>query len=216
MDDYRKLVEEYEKKLAAQKQHCAVTKVNPLKFGSHYHLPKGTLNANILYLGYGRNAWQSTWINRYYPGSVSFFEKDLMEMAEELRVQGSQFKISSRPALVLQFETAPIAIMSVNGRPFGSYEHLLGEVEPWNLSAFWASPAFQQADWLLVFRLSGWRPDLFPKNRVGLRAEPQGTGRGLKWNRVEEARSFDGFGKFRDDFNDRFLNLKKPCVCSCS
>lgn len=126
----------------------------------------------MLYLGYGRNAWHSTWINRYYPGSGSFFEKESIATAEGLRVQGSQFEISCRSAIVLNFEIATIAIMSVNDRPFASYEDLLGEVEPWNFNAFWASPAFQEANWLLVFRLSGWRSDLFPKNSGGLRAEP--------------------------------------------
>jgi hypothetical protein len=82
-------------------------------------------------------------------------------------------------------------------------------------NAFWISPAFQQANWLLVFRLSGWRPDLFPKNSGGQRAEPQGMGRTLKWTRVEEGRSFDGFREFRDEFYDRLLHLKRPYVCSC-
>jgi hypothetical protein len=134
MEDYRKLVEEYEKKVAEQKQHCRVTLVDPLKFRNYYDRPRGAVDTNLLYLGYGRNAWHSTWINRYYQGSVSFFEKQLKDTAEGLRVQGSQFKISSRPAIVLNFEIAPIAIMSVNDRPFASYEDLLGEVKPWDLN----------------------------------------------------------------------------------
>lgn len=59
-----------------------------------------------------------------------------MASAEGVRVQGSRLKISGRPAIVSNFEIAPIATMSVNDRTFASYEYLLGDVEPWNLNAF--------------------------------------------------------------------------------
>ena len=43
----------------------------------------------VFYLGYGRNAWNATWINRYDPGSMSFNDADLRTAAEARRVQGS-------------------------------------------------------------------------------------------------------------------------------
>ena len=46
----------------------------------------------VFYLGYGRNAWNATWINRYDPGSMSFNDADLRTAAEARRVQGSVFR----------------------------------------------------------------------------------------------------------------------------
>ena len=213
MHDYKDLVRQYEKKLEEQRLHCQLTLIDPEKHRDKLNSPSGSAETNLLYLGYGRNAWHSTWINRYYSGSISFFDKTLKEIAEARRVQGSQFKITCRPGLVLNYASGPILILSINDRPFSAYETILSEVMPWRLGAFWASSTFQVPNWLLVFKLSGWRPELFPKNDMNIFAEPQGTNMQLKWSSQIASAKMDGFPRFRDEFFSRFLDLQHVNFC---
>lgn len=60
--------------------------------------------ARILYVRDGRNAWHSTWVQRYYPSSFHDEWAKAVEFAESQRVQGSVFSIRQLP--VLRFQTA--------------------------------------------------------------------------------------------------------------
>jgi hypothetical protein len=66
---------------------------NELEVGDGF--PHDFIKTQVFYLGYGRNAWYSTWTNRYYSHSVSFSEDELKHTAEKRRVQGSVFNIQS-------------------------------------------------------------------------------------------------------------------------
>jgi len=75
----------------------------------------GARLTRLAFLTYGRNAWHSTWITRYYTaGSVALGVGTLQSKAERLRTQGSVFKIDEMPALALQTETATLFLVEVN------------------------------------------------------------------------------------------------------
>jgi hypothetical protein len=70
------------------------------------------------YLFYGRNAWHSTWINKYYDGSVEGKVKTLKNFAENQRVQGNVFNIRELPALVFQSDRFTYAVIELNARGY--------------------------------------------------------------------------------------------------
>jgi hypothetical protein len=71
-------------------------------------LPQDLVMSNTWYLGYGRNAWHSTWINRYYPKCISFSIETLKKEAEKRRTQGTVFRIQSyRLRLIDSLEGIP-------------------------------------------------------------------------------------------------------------
>ena len=73
-------------------------------------------NTKVYYLGYGRNAWNSTWINRYDRGRISFVDAELKRAAEEWRVQGSVFKIEPLPLFVMRTARGTFGICEINTR----------------------------------------------------------------------------------------------------
>ena len=127
----------------------------------------------MLYLGYGRNAWHSTWINRYYPGSISFFEKDLQALSERHRVQGSVFRIEPIPVVYLEYCHDVILLLVINDRPAAAYQPLLENIVPFRLNAFWTADEFMIDNWLLTFVLPAWRPDLYPKSYHRMSSSPR-------------------------------------------
>lgn len=75
----------------------------------------GARLTRLAFLAYGRNAWHSTWITRYYnAGSVALTVGALQAKAEKLRTQGSVFRIEEMPALALQTEAATLFLVEVN------------------------------------------------------------------------------------------------------
>lgn len=53
----------------------------------------------LFYVIYGRNAWNDTWITRYFDGCMNPTFDTAKKTSEEKRVQGSVFYISEIPAL---------------------------------------------------------------------------------------------------------------------
>jgi hypothetical protein len=69
----------------------------------------------LYYLEYGRNAWHSTWVRRYYrEGSIAASFEELKRTAEENRKQGSVFRIEQLPAIALQSDNATLLLVSLN------------------------------------------------------------------------------------------------------
>jgi hypothetical protein len=71
--------------------------------------------SRVAYLFYGRNAWHSTWIQRYYTSkSIGFTTSEVIAVAETNRVQGSVFNIEEIPCLVLRCASQTIYLVEIN------------------------------------------------------------------------------------------------------
>lgn len=166
---------------------------------------------NILYLAYGRNAWQSTWVNKYYPGSISVLKSSLQKLAEKRRVQGSVFRIESRSALLLKFKNRSLVLTAINRGRSSTYSKLLSEVKSFDLQAFWWEFCLTHLDEdpnLIVLNLVDWRPDLWPQNDFCFEASSRGINKNLVWTRANNDRSDPLFNDFRKKFSEEALSLK--------
>ena len=207
MDDYQQLVREYEEKESQRKKYCSLNRIAPGSLARRGHLPLNVHSGKMLYLGYGRNAWHSTWIRRYYPGSISFFEKDLQLLCEKHRVQGSVFRIEPVPVVYLEYRHDVVVLLAINDRPAGAYQDLLQNIVPFRLDAFWLSDEFEVDNWLITFTLPAWRPDLYPKRYHRMSSSPQGAGRPLGWSRHEADEAQSGVSTAFLEFMPRLLKI---------
>tara|TARA_R110000850_G_scaffold172522_3_gene297805 strand:- start:905 stop:1531 length:627 start_codon:yes stop_codon:yes gene_type:complete len=207
MDDYQALVREYQKKEAERKEYCNLIRISPASLVRRTHLPRNIHSGKLLYLGYGRNAWHSTWIRRYYPGSISFFEKDLQLLCETRRVQGSVFRIEPVPVVYLEYQHDVIVLLAINDRLAAAYHPLLQNIFPFRLDAFWLSEEFEADNWLITFRLPAWRPDLYPKRFHRMSSAPRGAGRPLGWSRHEADETQSGVSIAFSEFMPRLLKI---------
>lgn len=206
MDDYQHLVQEFEQKQIERSKFCDLERIDVSSLGRRSRLPVNVHTGKLLYLGYGRNAWQSTWINRYYPGSISFFEKDLQELCESSRVQGSVFRIETVPVVYLEYHSDVVALVAINDRPSAAYRPMLENILPFRLDAFWSSDEFEIDNWLIPFQMAAWRPDLHPKEFFRLTCSPKGSHKLLQWERHESDKAISGIC---DAFSQFMPNLLK-------
>ena len=73
------------------------------------------LSARYLYFVVGgRNAWHSTWISRYSPGSMHLTFSSAAAHAERSRVQGTVFTIQQLPALEFVAEAGRVYVTQIN------------------------------------------------------------------------------------------------------
>lgn len=207
MDDYQQLVREYEERESQRKKYCSLTRIPPSSLAKREYLPCNVHFGRLLYLGYGRNAWHSTWIRRYYPGSISFFEKDLQSLCERHRVQGSVFRIEPVPVVYLEYRDDVVVLVAINDRPAAAYHHLLQSIVPFRLDAFWSARELEVENWLITFTLPAWRPDLHPKQYHHMSSAPQGTGRLLGWSRHKADESQSGVCAAFAEFIPRLLKI---------
>lgn len=207
MEDYQQLVREYEEREAQRRKYCDLTRIPPSSLVKRSRLPRDIHFGKMLYLGFGRNAWHSTWINRYYPGSISFFEKDLQALSEGHRVQGSVFRIEPVPVVYLEYCHDVVVLLAINDRPAAAYQPLLEKIVPFRLDAFWTAEEFKVDNWLLTFVLPAWRPNLYPKSYHRMSSSPQGAGRPLGWSRHEADGSESGICSAFSDFMSQMLRL---------
>lgn len=112
------------------------------------------LQTRIFYLGYRRNAWNGTTINRYNPGHFSLDIGKLQSLAEEKRKQGSKFKIESIPALVIHYIRCAYVIAPINDDSDQEYNDLLQHLE--HKAAWRALKGLPDPDnhSLLIFKVS--------------------------------------------------------------
>jgi hypothetical protein len=68
----------------------------------------------LYYVHDGRNAWHSTWVQRYSEGCMHSTLESAQRYSENKRVQGSVFYILELPAVVFQGESLALAITQIN------------------------------------------------------------------------------------------------------
>lgn len=75
----------------------------------------GVQAVKIYYLIYGRNAWRSTWITRYYSeASMHLNYNSARRYAEEHRKSGSHFTIRELPAIAFQSSQGVFVVTQIN------------------------------------------------------------------------------------------------------
>jgi hypothetical protein len=70
--------------------------------------------AKLFYVYSGRNAWHSTWVQKYREGCMHTTWHSAAQYAERNRVQGSVFYIEERPALVFRGREATLFVTQIN------------------------------------------------------------------------------------------------------
>lgn len=68
----------------------------------------------LYYVHDGRNAWHSTWVQRYLDGCMHSSLSSAKKYAENLRVRGSVYYINEIPALLLESESLVLAVTQLN------------------------------------------------------------------------------------------------------
>lgn len=68
----------------------------------------------LYYVHDGRNAWYSTWVQRYLDGCMHSSLSSAKRYAENLRVCGSVYYINEIPALLLESESLVLAVTQIN------------------------------------------------------------------------------------------------------
>lgn len=82
----------------------------------------GLKKITAFYVHTGRNAWHSTWIARYYPGCMHTSLNSAKSYAETKRVQGTTFKISELPALIISSNIGSVVVTQINSKtPLAGY-----------------------------------------------------------------------------------------------
>ncbi len=76
----------------------------------------------IYFVHNGRNAWHSTWVQKYYPGCMHSTLEEAKEYCEERRTNGSVFYIIETPVIVACFNYGKLIAVQINANPpFESY-----------------------------------------------------------------------------------------------
>ena len=127
--------------------------VQPYSINIGKSLPDDFANTCCYYLGYGRNAWHSTWVNKYYPGSLSFDREALERQAEKSRSQGSVFRIQSVPMTVFHYRENSFAVCCINERPRLEYNDLLDRINRRDTPYLWQFFPASSDNWMLLFSM---------------------------------------------------------------
>lgn len=85
--------------------------------------PINKIDHGIIYFVHnGRNAWHSTWVQKYYPGCMHSTLEEAMEYCEEKRTNGSVFYIIEMPVIIVCINYGKLIVAQINaGRPLASY-----------------------------------------------------------------------------------------------
>jgi hypothetical protein len=68
----------------------------------------------LYYVKDGRNAWHSTWVNRWYPSSFHRSLENAKRYVEGMRVQGSVFRIIEIPTLAIGMKRGSAFVTELN------------------------------------------------------------------------------------------------------
>jgi hypothetical protein len=169
--------------------------IDPRKAAVLRELPKAVFETQVRYLGFGRNAWNATWINKYMTDCVSFHTDELERRAERKRVSGSVFKIATVPMLVLSYPSGSFGIMPINDRPEEDYEQFL---DTWSTSkdyTFWQELPSARENWLLVFVLAEGNVEACPFTPSLRKSRSSGSKYRLVWEE-RPAESYAAFCSF--------------------
>lgn len=77
--------------------------------------PINKIEHGIIYFVHnGRNAWHSTWVQKYYPGCMHSTPEEAIEYCEEKRTNGSVFYIIEVPAIIICFNYGKLIATQIN------------------------------------------------------------------------------------------------------
>lgn len=143
--------------------------------------------SRVAYMFYGRNAWHSTWIQRYYTrSSIGLTVGSVQGVCERNRVQGSVFNVEELPCLVLRCEDQTLYAVEINN---GAWLERAADVFDGPLftkrilARFEEIPA-NQVIWLALPEKVSPKPVSFTRTFRRMSSFPQGTGRALGWKQV--------------------------------
>jgi hypothetical protein len=193
----------------------ALTLIEPTAIQIAGALPLKCRVGMAFYLGYERNAYHSTLVNKYRPNSISFDVAELQRHAESQKVQGSVFHVESVPLLVTQYKSSAFGIAPINHRSRYEYDHLANEIRADAPSHFWQAIPRSGRDWLLVFSLGSepHRWDRYVPSMLMRNSNPH-----YWWPR--EAKSHDEFLRFAHWLSGYFTRARahqkkrRPQACT--
>lgn len=202
--EYEDLIAEYQNRQALLEIALRMNRILLSSINSRFFRPIDAKIVRVNYLGWGRNAWHSTWINQYHPGTIDCDLGKLKKRAEGMRRQGSQLWIETRDALWLKFQCSNLMIVEINSAPKNVYDRLLNYNRKNGLRDFWTQSDLGRDNWLLFFELGDWRPDLVSKkDTTRLDASPIGGEKTLRWSpRISE-------------INKDFFDFAEGLILSC-
>lgn len=213
---YDDLIEEFQKKQELRDATFKMTRIEPKTATKRFFSPVDARLVRVSYLGWGRNAWHSTWINQYHPGTIDCDLSRLQKLAENERTPGSQLWIETRDALWLRLKRTNALMVQINGASTNDYNHLLKYVDEGSLKKFWEHTSYIKDDWLLFFELGKWCPDSVSRKEAQIfHAFNQGSGKSLGWTSKPHSLCTN-FLKFAKDLVKKSLgpdavkNLEKP------
>lgn len=173
--------------------------------------PVDCYHGSVFYLGFGRNAWQSTWINRYYPHSISFDPAELKQFAELRRVQGSVFHIKSIPLLILQYPVNTFGLCAINDRSKSEYNALKKMIRRTDPRQFWQHLPSSDRNWMLLFHLGAPKREEYRPFRLS--SFSKGAAYLLGWNKVAApAKDFAQFQAFAAELVERLAPSSGPNI----
>jgi hypothetical protein len=181
----------------------ALKLISPTDIQMKQTLPNTIFLSQAYYLGYGRNAWNSAWTNKYMTDCVSLSLTELQQAAERMRVQGSVFQITAVPMLTMKFGTKAFGIIPINERSEEQYSYLLGQWEGHAVTSFWNEMPIPSQHWLLTFNLTRISIEAMPFTEESWKSRSIGGSYMLHWESRAGA-SFDRFLDFAAKVKDRF------------
>jgi hypothetical protein len=182
--------------------------IEPSEFHGILQKPRRFSLTQVYYLGYERNAWHSTWINRYQSDRISFNQSCLKHLAEGKRTRGSVFKIAPLPMLVFTAGKDRYGMSPINERSPYEYDVLIKRIETCQKEDRFAQLPKSDENWLLLFKFSkGFSVPPFKKQLESLNSFPQGAGYNLGWQ-PGTPEKFEPFHKFCTLFERVFLVKK--------
>jgi hypothetical protein len=186
-------------------------KMEPSELGGIHQKSRRFSLTQVYYLGYGRNAWHSTWINRYQSDRISFDQSCLKDIAEGMRIRGSVFKIAPLPMLVFTVGKDRYGMCPINERSSYEYDRLIARIETCKKEDRFVQLPESDENWLLLFKLSkGFKTPKFEKQLEKLTSFPQGSGYRLGWQSGAPEK-FELFHKFCAHFEQIFsANKSNP------
>lgn len=172
--------------------------------------PQKWFVAQAYYLWFGRNAWYSTEIRRYYEDSIAFNRFVLEVHAERRRKQGSTFRISSIPILSFYYDDKVFGICPINGRDEKSYSSIINNIETYRKFDFYKSLPVPESGWLFIFDIT----DHFQSIREGYSPEnfksfTRGRSEFLGWKADFAAQKYEKFAQFSAFLSAHLNSLRK-------
>lgn len=178
---------------------CRVEKATPVK---------------LYYISYGRNAWNSTWIQRYAQGCMHLSFASAAAYAEGRRTQGTVFYIRELPALCFTGDGPTFFLTEINSKhPLAEFladnASLLGRFE--DVAKFF-SPKRPNSILRLISD-SSEKHEAFLGRSAPLpwyQSFPNGNSAPLGWRQKDSKTHFDAIFALAKAFNGDTKNIELP------